>query len=199
MGKNDIRGFESPVRMIRVLIQCLLPALLFAGSLCAQVNSHEPLTAVPEVDLSRYMGIWYEIARLPNKFQDHCTGDVTATYSLLDDGDIKVINSCRRSDGGMSVVEGRAKRAGDDEPDSKLKVRFAPAILSFLPFVWGDYWIILLAPDYSHAVIGEPDRKYLWILARTPSIDDAALENLLDQIRLKGYDLTGLLRTKNAP
>jgi apolipoprotein D and lipocalin family protein len=96
----------------------------------------------------------------------------------------------------MTEVEGRAKRASDDEPNTKLKVRFAPKILSFLPFVWGNYWIILLAPDYSYAVVGEPTRKYMWILSRTPAMDETTFQGILGQVKEKGYDLTRLIRTK---
>jgi apolipoprotein D and lipocalin family protein len=96
----------------------------------------------------------------------------------------------------MTEVEGRAKRASKDGPNTKLKVRFAPAFLSFLPFVWGDYWIIALAPDYSYAVVGGPSRKYLWILSRTPPMDETTFQDVLDQVKQKGYDLTGLIRTK---
>jgi apolipoprotein D and lipocalin family protein len=114
---------------------------------------------------------------------------------LLDDGEIKVVNRCRTQNGEMEEVEGRAKRAVADGPNTKLKVRFAPAFLSFLPFVWGDYWIIVLASDYSYAVIGEPARKYLWILSRTPGLEDQTYLSILDQVREKGYDLGGLIRT----
>ena len=173
----------------------LLPALAVLGN--AQDKPRKPLGVVSEVDFSRYIGTWYEIARLPNSFQTKCVGDVTATYTLRDDGKITVVNRCRQENGEMSEAEGLAKLSSDDAPNSKLKVRFAPAFLSFLPFVWGDYWIINLAPDYSYAVIGEPSRKYLWILSRTPSMDEIILEGILTQIRENGYDLAGLLRTKN--
>jgi apolipoprotein D and lipocalin family protein len=170
--------------------------ILFAISSYAQEKSQQPLEVVPEVDLHRYAGTWYEIARLPNWFEKKCANDVTATYTLLDNGDIKVVNCCRKESGQMAEAEGRAKRAGDDGPYTKLKVRFAPAFFSFLPFVWGDYWIIDLAPDYSYAVVGEPARKYMWILSRTPAMDESTLQSILSQVREKGYDLTGLIRTK---
>lgn len=172
-----------------------LMALAVVGN--AQDESKQQLEVVPEVDLNRYMGTWYEIARLPNSFQNQCVGDVTATYTLMDDGEIMIVNRCRKENGEISEAEGRAKRAGDDEPNTKLKVRFAPAFLSFLPFVWGDYWIINLAPDYSYAVIGEPDRDYLWILSRTPTMDEITLQGILDQTKRHGYNLAGLLRTTN--
>jgi apolipoprotein D and lipocalin family protein len=141
------------------------------------------------------MGTWYEIARLPNWFQKQCAGEVTATYTLLDDGAIKVVNRCRKETGQTAEAEGRAKRASGDGPNTKLRVRFAPRILSFLPFVWGNYWIIVLSPDYSYAVVGDPARKYLWVLSRTSTMDDTTLQSVLDQVKQKGYDLTGLIRT----
>ena len=164
----------------------------------AQDQSSAPLEVVPAVDLNKYAGVWYELARLPNGFQKQCAGDVTATYTLLDDGRIKVVNRCRNENGEIEVAEGEAKRSGDDAPTAKLKVRFAPAILSFLPFVWGDYWIIVLAPDYSYAVIGDPARKYLWILSRTPAVDESTYKIILDQVKTKGYDLTNLARTNQS-
>ncbi len=162
----------------------------------AQESPEQPLDVVPAVNLARYAGTWYEIARLPNRFQEQCVGDVTATYTLLDNGEIRVVNRCRKESGEIDEAEGRARLASDDGPNTKLKVRFAPAILSFLPFVWGDYWIIELAPDYGYAVIGEPARKYLWVLSRTPSLDESALQDILTRVKQKGYNLSGLVRTK---
>jgi apolipoprotein D and lipocalin family protein len=162
----------------------------------AQEKSTQPLEVVPSVDLNRYTGTWYEIARMPFKYQSQCVGDVTATYTLLDDGTIKVVNRCRMENGEMSEAVGRAKLATDDGPNTKLKVRFAPAWLSWLPFVWGDYWIIDLGADYSYAVVGEPDRKLMWVLSRTPAMDETTLQGILDRAKGKGYDLTGLIRTK---
>jgi len=155
----------------------------------------QPLEVVPSVDLQRYAGTWYEIARLPNWFQKQCTGDVTATYTVLENGTIKVVNSCRKVSGQIEKAEGLAKQADKNGPNTKLKVRFAPKILSFLPFVWGDYWIINLAADYSYAVVGGPDRKYLWVLSRTPKMDETTLQVVLDQVKQTGYDLSGLIRT----
>ena len=156
------------------------------------------LKVVPSVDLQRYTGTWYEIARLPNWFQKGCAGEVTATYTLDEDG-IEVVNRCRKENGEMTEARGRARRASEDEPNSKLQVRFAPAFLSWLPFVWGDYWIIDLAQDYSYAVIGEPQRKYLWILSRTKTIDDGTMEGILTRIKQQGYDVGKLVLTKQSP
>lgn len=155
-----------------------------------------PLQVVPTVDLAKYCGTWYEIARIPNRFQKDCAGDVTATYTLLDDGTVRVINRCRTSTGETTEAEGKARRKSDGEPASKLEVRFAPAFLSIFPFVWGNYWIIDLAPDYSYAVIGEPSREYLWILARKPSLGSGVYGAILERIRGQGYDPAALVMTR---
>ena len=165
----------------------------------SQENHMNQLEVVPSVDLHRYVGTWYEVARLPNKFQNDCAGNVTATYELLESGEIKVINRCQQHDGDSSKAEGLARLASEEGPYSKLKVRFAPAFLSFLPFVWGNYWIIDLSPDYSYAVIGEPDRKYLWVLARTPRLEENLFQEILGRVRKQGYDLKALIRTKQSP
>ncbi|RCK74592.1 MAG: Outer membrane lipoprotein Blc [Ignavibacteriae bacterium] len=161
-----------------------------------QDEKNKGLNVVPYVDLEKYSGLWYEIARLPNKFQNKCAGNVTASYKLQEDGKINVINRCVREDGSTIEAEGVAKLADKNGPNTKLKVRFAPAILSFLPFVWGDYWIIELAEDYSYAVVGEPNRKYLWILSRKPQMNAELYENLLNKIKSFGYDVSKIVRTK---
>jgi apolipoprotein D and lipocalin family protein len=169
--------------------------LLMATALFGQ---QPPLTVVDDVDLERYAGTWYEIARLPNRFQDRCAGDVTATYTLLDDGSIQVVNRCRKEDGDYIEAEGRARRAAKNGSNAKLKVRFAPRILSFLPFVWGDYWIIELDPDYRYAVVGDPRRKYLWVLAREPVLEGTTLEGIFERTSDKGFDLSEVIRTRHS-
>ncbi|MBI5021475.1 MAG: lipocalin family protein [Ignavibacteriales bacterium] len=177
-------------------IICLLSMVIISALLKAQDKSKQPLEVVPSVDLARYCGVWCEIARLPNSFQTKCASDVVATYTLLDDGQIKVVNRCRKENGEISEAEGKAKRASDDEPNSKLKVRFAPAILSFLPFVWGNYWILEIDTSYTYAVIGEPDREYLWILSRTPKMDENILQGILGRMKEKGFDVEKIMWTK---
>jgi apolipoprotein D and lipocalin family protein len=154
-----------------------------------------PLPTQDWVDLARYAGRWYEIARLPNRFQTQCASDVAATYALRADGRVSVVNECRRRDGQATRVEGVARRADAKGPASRLKVRFAPAFLSFLPFVWGDYWIVELDRDYRHAVVGDPSRKYLWILSRSPEMDDATYASLASAAGRLGFDTTRLART----
>lgn len=179
-------------------VRLLLALALLGLTLNATADSTPTLNTVPEVDLNRYVGTWYEIARLPNWFQKKCSADVVATYTLLPDGRVSVVNSCKGKNGLTTQAEGIARRATANGPNSKLKVRFAPKLLSFLPFVWGDYWIISLASDYSYAAVGEPSRKYLWILSRAPQMEDALLQSILDEIKRQGYDLSGLIRTEQA-
>ena len=186
-GKN-IMAFVAVVP----LVISFLP-----GGVYAQEGASRPVEAVPTVDLVRYAGTWYEIARLPNRFQKECVSDVTATYSLLGDGQILVVNRCRTASGEIKEAEGKARRKGEDAPTSKLQVRFAPAILSFLPFVWADYWVIDLAEDYRYAVVGGPSREYLWILARSPELAGETYEGITRRLRQQGYDPALLVRTNH--
>jgi apolipoprotein D and lipocalin family protein len=172
--------------MMKLRLGVVLMALVaFAGVATAK----EPeLTVVDSVELNRYLGTWYEIASYPAWFQRNCTA-VTARYSLRDDGLIKVVNSCRKGslDGKLKQSTGRAKIV-DAETNAKLKVSF------FGPF-WGNYWIIDLDPDYQWVVVGEPKRKYLWILSRTRSMDEGVYERILARLPNKEYDPDGLNRT----
>jgi apolipoprotein D and lipocalin family protein len=142
-----------------------------------------PLETVKQVELNRYLGLWYEIGSLPQWFQRDCFG-TTAEYSMRDDGKIKVINTCFKGslEGRKSVAKGKAWSV--DPSNAKLKVQF------FWPFR-GDYWIIELGDNYEYAVVGAPNRKYLWILARTPRIDETLYNQLLETIKTKHhYDLS---------
>ena len=169
-------------------------ALICAAIMALASQAEPPVRTVDSVDLDRYLGVWYEIARYPNSFQEDCAGDVQAIYAERSDGRLDVTNRCRRADGGIEEADGVA-RVVDRETSAKLEVRFAPAWLSFLPFVWGDYWILGLADDYSWAVVGTPDREYLWILARTPALEPATYEAALDVVRANGFDPNRLVRT----
>ena len=151
-----------------------------------------PLEAVPEVDLERYLGTWYEIASYPQRFQEGCTA-TTATYTLRSDGEIDVLNRCRKDslDGPEDTAEGRA-RVVDRTTNAKLEVSF------FGPF-WGDYWIIDLGPEYEYAVVGHPSRYYLWILSRTPALDATTYAAILSRLEAKAYPLEPLQETQQAP
>jgi apolipoprotein D and lipocalin family protein len=175
-----------------------LVAMMLAG-MAAQDTIRVPVRPVASVDLSRYAGLWHEVARFPNRFQRECAGPATAEYTLLADGQIRVVNSCPQDDGTVKRAEGRAKLARADGPPSVLKVRFAPRILSFLPFVWGDYWILDLTDDYSAALVGDPGREYLWILSRTPRLDPATYDRLVGTARAQGFDAGRLVRLPVSP
>ena len=152
---------------------------------------------VPKVDLQKYSGVWYEIARLPNKFQKDCAGDVTAEYTLREDRKISVVNRCREAGKPKpKMAEGVVRVADEDNgSNSILKVRFAPAILSFLHSVWGDYRIIALDEKYSYALVGSSDRKYLWILSRTKTLDDNVYNRLLATAADQGFTVKKIIRT----
>ena len=154
-----------------------------------------PLRLVAQVDLARYAGTWFEIARLPNRFQTKCAGEVTATYTPRSDGRIDVVNKCRTEDGGLQEAAGVARRV-EGQPPSRLEVRFAPAILSFMPAVWGDYRIIALGPEYDYALVGTADRKYLWILSRTARMDPGRYQRLLDEAASQGFDVAKIVATR---
>ena len=146
------------------------------------------LQPVPKVDLQRYSGIWYEFARLPNRFQKDCAGDVRAEYTLNPDRTLRVVNRCRvQGKGAPKVAEGAGRVAKEDKgSNSILEVRFAPAFLSFLP-VWGDYRIIALDADYQYAMVGSKDLKYLWILSRAKSLPDSTYQRLLANAARQGF------------
>jgi len=152
------------------------------------------VTPIAALDVPRYMGTWYEIAKYPNRFQKACAGFTSATYRLLPDKTVGVLNRCRRADGTIDAAAGSARQLGG--PDSaRLQVRFAPAWLSFLPMVWGDYWVIDLDPDYRLAAVSDPRREYLWILARTPTVPRDAYAALLARLAQQGFDLARLQTT----
>jgi apolipoprotein D and lipocalin family protein len=168
-------------------------SLLVAMPTAMQARQPAAVRTVDAVDLDRYLGDWCEIARFPNRFQRHCIGDVRATYARRADGRIDVINRCRTADG-VSEAQGIA-RVVERRTSAKLKVRFAPAVLSWLPFVWGDYWILGLADDYSWSVVGSPDRQYLWILARAGTFDDNRYASAVRVARDNGFDTERLVKT----
>jgi apolipoprotein D and lipocalin family protein len=156
----------------------------FAGA----ATETKPLEVVPYVDLGRYIGTWYEIATIPQRFQKDCVG-VTATYTLRDEGTIGVLNKCRKKTLDGELKEAKAKAwVVDKKTNAKLKVQFFWAFKA-------DYWIIELDADYQYAVVGHPARKYLWILSRTPQMDESLYQSLLQRVANKGYDPSLIKRT----
>ena len=156
-----------------------------------------PLEPVASVDLERYMGRWHELARFPNRFQSDCIAPATADYALQPGGRVQVINRCPQAGGKVDEAIGEARRIGE-AGSPKLEVRFAPAWLSWLPMVWGNYWVIDLDPAYQLAVVSEPTREYLWVLSRQPQVDAATWAALTLRLQEKGFDLSRLQRAAPA-
>lgn len=165
---------------------------------CATASKEAlPLQPVASIDLQRYLGRWYEIAKYPNWFQRKCISNTSADYILNPDRSVTVLNQCKRENGEFEKAEGIAHQLGNtDSP--KLEVRFAPAWLSIFPFVWGDYWIIDLDKDYSLVAVSEPRREYLWILSRTPTVRDETYQALLKRLETRGFN-TGKLEKTSQP
>jgi apolipoprotein D and lipocalin family protein len=176
---------------VKIATAVLLALLLSSGIARAESSASSPLRTVASVDLNRYSGKWYEIARYANRFQRDCESDTTAEYTIRKDGKVQVVNSCRKADGKIKTAQGTAKVA-DKKTNAKLRVTF------FWPF-YGDYWVIGLSPDYRHAIVGEPGRKYLWILSRSPQMGETTYQELLEQVRAAGYDPDKLIKTPQSP
>ncbi|MFG6486648.1 lipocalin family protein [Roseateles sp. BYS78W] len=169
---------------MRILLTLLLATL--AMSTPAMAAEPAPLPTVAEVDLARYAGAWYEIALLPNRFQKQCVADTQARYRL--DGErVEVINRCRMADGRVDDIKGHAKVV-PGSGNARLRVTF------FWPF-YGDYWVLALDPDYRHVLVGAPSRQYAWVLSRTPQMDEATLQALLERAAALGFDKTAFRRT----
>jgi len=188
-GAHLLLGSGSVVINMSGLRPYVYPLLLVtAAFLAGCATEHPPLPTVQSVDLRRYYGTWYEIARLPNRFQSMCASDTQAAYRP--DGErVVVVNRCRTANGTLEQADGIA-RIVEGSQGAKLRVSF------FRPF-YGDYWILALDPDYRWVLVGEPGRKYAWILAREPRLDEATLETLLTRAAALGFDRQAFLRTQH--
>ena len=177
----------------------LVTLWLVTSALLLQSNAYSqsattPVQTIASLDVPRYLGTWYEIAKFPNWFQKKCVSDTKAVYSLKADGNLQVLNSCKTGSGENSLAQGTAKQVGAKD-SSKLEVRFAPDWLSFLPMVWGDYWVIDLDSQYQVAAVSDPKREYLWVLSRTPQIDPKVYDDLLLRLQHQQFDVRKLEKT----
>ena len=193
ISRNTIDTIHAMIKFSRLLFALNLCLLCSLGG--AQESA---VKTIPTLDVPRYLGTWYEIAKFPNWFQKKCVSNTQAVYSVRPDGNLKVLNSCKTADGEISQAEGTARQIGaSDSP--KLEVRFAPAWLSFLPMVWGDYWVIDLDPQYQVAAVSDPRREYLWVLSRTPQIDKKVYDALLLRLQNQQFDTRKLELTQQLP
>lgn len=173
-------------------------ALCLLLSACAGVSPKDTLPTVASVDLARYAGTWHEIARLPMWFQRHCV-DSKATYTVRADGAIGVHNECVTDTGAHDEIAGVA-RVLDPQTNARLTVVFDNFFARlFGPSRDGNYWILALDPDYRTAMVGTPDRRYLWILSRAPRLDEARYQQLVKQAQQLGFPVTTLIRTRRLP
>ncbi|MGG5809579.1 lipocalin family protein [Falsiroseomonas sp. CW058] len=174
------------------MTRALLLAALLLGA-CAARPAQPPVRTVEAVDLSRYAGTWFEIARFPTSFQDSATRRceaVTATYTPRPDGQIGVVNSCRNALAGGAVIEAEATAYPvEGSNNSRLRVTF------FWPF-YGDYWVIGLDPGYRWAVVGAPGRDYLWVLSRTPDLAPGDYAEAIGRARAQGFEVSRLQPTR---
>ena len=150
-----------------------------------------PPTVVEQVEIEQYMGTWYAVASIPTTFERDCVRGTTATYELLEDGKVRVTNTCTREDGTSFEAVGRAWIPNPDEP-AKLKVSFVSLFGKWL--FGGDYWILELDQDYRYAVVGHPKRRYGWILSRTPEIPEIQLQGIFDRLEEAGYNRVSFRR-----
>ncbi len=168
--------------------------LLLIGLGSSQVMAQQgdqSVKTIAALDVPRYLGTWYEIAKFPNWFQKKCVSNTKAVYTAKPDGNLRVLNSCKTATGETSEAEGLARQIGaKDSP--KLEVRFAPEWLSFLPLVWGDYWVIDLDPQYQVAAVSDPRREYLWVLSRSPQLDPKVYADLLQRLMQQQFDIQKL-------
>ena len=185
----------TPSRWLMVLALAALP--LTSVKLAAQTTTAPEalpaVTTIARLDVPRYMGTWYEIAKFPNRFQAKCVANTRAQYLSQTDGSVQVLNSCDTPEGTIDAL-GLAKQIGA-ATSPKLQVRFAPAWLSWLPQVWGDYWVIDLDADYQLAAVSDRKREYLWVLSRTPQVNAKAYDTLLERLKAQHFDVQKLERT----
>jgi apolipoprotein D and lipocalin family protein len=153
------------------------------------------VVAIPSLELPRYLGRWYEICRLPLKYEDAEATDITATYTLTENGRVRVDNRCFDGEGKPTQALGEARPV--DAGNSRLEVTFLPKAIRWMPFGKGDYWVLKLDPDYRMALVGTPDRKNLWVLAREPDPAPEFVQAYLDEAIRQQFDLTPLIRPRH--
>ena len=169
-------------------------ALFLTLSVLSVAMADPPLATVQNFDRTAYLGRWHQIALLPNWFQRQCVAETSAEYALLPNGNVRVTNRCRTASGEASVVGEARQHVEHAGNPAILQVRFAPAWLGILPFVWGDYWVIATVGHYDAALVGSPNRRYLWVLSRTPTLPEPLYQQLVAVAKAQGFDVNQLKR-----
>lgn len=178
--------------------KCALVTMLSMGMMgFAQAEKPMPVKAVEQLELDRYLGVWYEIARKPLSFQNKCEKNVTARYTLNENGNVNVDNRCVTQEGTVTQSIGEAF-IENPPANSQLKVSFLPEILRWLPMGRGDYWVLKIDENYQTVLVGEPKRKYLWLLSRQPQLDKTTMHQYLKYAESMGYELQDLIYTKQS-
>ena len=162
-------------------------------------QSLPPVESVPRLEVPRYVGRWFELARLPNRFQEDCVGDVTADYTLESDASLTIVNRCRTQDGRWRSAEGHANQVPEVSSGARLKVNFLPRWMQWFPLGRGDYWVVMLDPQCRYAVVSEPSREFIWILSRTPTLDEPTYQGIVGRLQMAGYPVERLVRTPQTP
>ena len=171
--------------------------LLGLGAATMAYAKNDSLPTVEKVELDRYLGTWYEVARKPLTFQNKCDRDVTATYTLNENGNVNVDNRCIQKNGQVTQSVGEAY-IQNAPYNTKLKVSFLPEFIRWLPVGRGDYWVLKLDDNYQTVLVGEPKRKYMWVLSRDPQLDQNVVNEYLQYAQSVGYDLSDVIHTKQS-
>lgn len=167
------------IRPNQMRMSIVIACILTMSALVSGCNeNYAPMETVKQVDLNRYLGKWYQVSYIPNSFQSMCVADTQAEYQL-DGSDIRVINRCRNKDGSIEQANGIAKIV-EGSNNAKLRVSF------FRPF-YGNYWVLDIDPEYQWVLVGEPGRKYGWILSRTPQLDPTVQRRILEKAEALAY------------
>ena len=176
----------------RISIICIVSFAFVAYA--RQPSEKDSVMTVKSVDLNRYAGKWYEISKIPNRFQRQCAGNTTAEYVIRDDGRIGVTNRCKKKNGELVEAQGVAEVA-DSTSNAKLRVSFVHFLWRW--WFWGDYWIIGLGRDYDYAIVGTPGRKYGWVLGRSPAMDAEKYESIEEELSRQGYNPEDFVKTQH--
>jgi apolipoprotein D and lipocalin family protein len=185
------------IKQAAVLATAVSAASCTSNPAAPQLNADmKPLTAISTLDLNRYLGTWHEIAKYPNRFQAMCKTNTTADYSILPNGALNVLNSCFDDKGMRKEAIGTARlKTGP----SQLEVTFLPSYLRWLPFVWANYWVVAIDPDYQWSLVSEPNRQFAWVLAREKQLSPAQQTKVLAAMEAAGLQWQAMEKTSQLP